>query len=99
LRAAVVNEHCSFQRSEIHIGFDKLHRRASSAACVIRLHREPHRPERCQDFSLHGKPSVNGVFRIEQRLLESSFERVIFFRSAGGFKDFPRNVFERTDTG
>ncbi len=77
----------------------KLLRRASSAGIVIWLHREPHRPERCQDFSLHGKPGVNGVFRIEQRLLESAFERVVFFRSTGGFKHFARNVFERPDTG
>ena len=42
---------------------------------------------------------MNGVFRIVERLLEVAFERIILFRAAGGFKDFPRDIFERADTG
>jgi hypothetical protein len=71
---------------------------ASTAVIVIRLIGSPHRPQSCQDFSLRGKPRVNRVLGIIERVLEEAFERVISFRSSGGFKDFTGNVFERTAT-
>jgi hypothetical protein len=87
-----------FQTTNAHRAFIKLVRSLLNGI-LIRLHREPHCSESRQDFSLRREAGVNGIFRIQQRLFKKTLERIIFFRAPGGFKDFARNVFERTDSG
>ncbi len=35
---------------------------------------------------------MNGIFRVIERLLIEAFERVVSFRSSGGFKDFAESA-------